>query len=540
MFFDLHFDNVVFNWDEHAVRILLIMSALLIGLGCSQTGRQETSVVEANQYQQTFRPQFHFSPQKYWMNDPNGMVYFDGEYHLFYQYYPNSNVWGPMHWGHAVSKDLVHWQELEVGLAPDDKGWIFSGSAVYDKDNTSGLGSKENPPLIAIFTYHNEPERLNGSNTFQSQAIAYSLDKGRTWVKYANNPVLTSPNIDDFRDPKVVWREEEQQWLMSLAVKDRISFYTSKNLIDWQYQSDFGQDIGFHGGVWECPDLLKFNVNGQEKYVLLVSINPGGPNGGSATQYFVGDFDGKNFVLDEKFAQNNHKSARWIDYGTDNYAGVTWSNVPKEDGRTLFIGWMSNWDYARTVPTYQWRSAMTVPRTLNLKQIADQYVLVSEPVEELAQLHKQSKIIDAKKFSGQFTLPSFAADSGLYELRLDVKTQHSQKLDIILFNQQLQQVVLTFDFAEQQIKFDRTQAGENSFYDKFASVQMAPMPKNTDELTIQWLQDKASSEIFINQGEVVLTAISFPPEAFNQFSIQVDKEIEVEGVIYELSSIWGG
>ena len=291
-------------------------------------------------YQEKYRPQFHFSPEKGWMNDPNGLVYFAGEYHLFYQYYPDSTVWGPMHWGHAVSKDLIRWKHLPVALYPDSLGYIFSGSAVADTSNTSGLGTKINPPLVAIFTYHNPESEKSGSNTFENQGIAFSIDKGRTWTKYHNNPVLKNPGIKDFRDPRVIWHEQTGKWIMILAAHDRVMIYSSPDLKSWSFESQFGEKAGAHGGVWECPDLFPLKISGQHqiKWVMLVSINPGGPNGGSATQYFTGEFDGHNFVPD-------NTDEKWIDWGPDNYAGSTWSEIPLTDGRRIFLGWMSNWQY---------------------------------------------------------------------------------------------------------------------------------------------------------------------------------------------------
>ncbi len=291
------------------------------------------------------RPHFHFTPESMWMNDPNGMVYYEGEYHLFYQHHPDDVVWGPMHWGHAVSTDLVHWEHLPIALYPDEYGYIFSGSAVVDWKNTSGFGSKHNPPLIAIFTYHDVDGEQAGNNDYQTQGIAYSIDKGRSWTKYENNPVLPNPGIKDFRDPKVIWYEPDQKWIMTLAAHDNVRFYSSPNLKDWIFESEFGKGIGAHGGVWECPDLFPMELDGTQKWVLLVSLNDGGPNGGSGTQYFIGDFDGKTFIND-----NSKNQILWLDYGRDNYAGVTWSDIPDEDGRRIFMGWMSNWSYAEVVP----------------------------------------------------------------------------------------------------------------------------------------------------------------------------------------------
>ncbi|HWS60197.1 MAG TPA: glycoside hydrolase family 32 protein, partial [Flavobacterium sp.] len=319
--------------------------------------------------EELYRPNFHFTPKKGWMNDPNGMFYYNGYYHLFYQYYPDSNVWGPMHWGHAISTDLITWTEKPIALYPDEKGYIFSGSAVVDLKNTSGFGSLENPPIVAMFTYHDPKKEKSGEINTQSQGIAYSLDEGLTWKKYEANPIIKNPNIKDFRDPKMTWDNIHKQWLMVLAAGDKTIFYASKNLKDWELLSDFGKNIGAHGGVWECPDFFPVHVDGSDEYkwVLLLSINPGGPNGGSATQYFVGDFDGKTFTLDKTFSQDiKEKQALYIDYGRDNYAGVTWSNISEVDGRKLFVGWMSNWQYAEKVPTEKWRSSMTIPRELVL------------------------------------------------------------------------------------------------------------------------------------------------------------------------------
>ena len=303
-------------------------------------------------YQEAYRPQFHFSPQKNWVNDPNGMVYNNGIYHLFFQYYPNATVWGPMHWGHATSKDMVHWQQQPIALYPDSIGYIFSGSAVVDKNNTSGFGKKGQSPLVAIFTHHNPKAEKEKRTDTENESIAYSLDNGKTWLKYKNNPVLKNPGISDFRDPKVMWYEPQKKWLMTLATKDRITFYSAPDLKNWTKESEFGNDIGAHGGVWECPDLFSLNDNGKQVWVLIVNINPGGPNGGSATQYFTGDFDGKVFKPFDT-------TTRWIDYGPDEYAGITWSNTGE---RKIFLGWMSNWEYATVVPTKSWAKCHDYPK----------------------------------------------------------------------------------------------------------------------------------------------------------------------------------
>jgi sucrose-6-phosphate hydrolase SacC (GH32 family) len=292
-----------------------------------------------------YRPQFHFTPARNWMNDPNGLLYYKGEYHLFYQHNPKENVWGNMSWGHAVSSDLQGWEELAVAIPCTNDVGIFSGSAVIDYENTSGFGSKENPAMVAIYTEH------KNDKSSQIQCLAFSLDQGRTFTKYEGNPVIDL-QMSEFRDPKVQWIDG--QWLMTIALPDlhQISFYSSPNLKEWTHLSNFGPAAEI-GGCWECPDLFKLD----NKWVLIVSLNPGGYQIGSGTQYFIGDWNGKEFIADDT-------KTRWLDYGRDNYAGVTFNDEP--EGRRIFIGWMSNWEYAHNVPTDPWRSAMTLPRELSL------------------------------------------------------------------------------------------------------------------------------------------------------------------------------
>ena len=467
----------------------------------------------AMEYREAHRPQYHFSPRANWMNDPNGMVYFEGEYHLFYQYYPDSTVWGPMHWGHAVSEDLVHWQHLPIALYPDSHGYIFSGSAVVDWENTSGLGSKGHPPLVAIYTYHNpekaeDPERTD----IQSQGIAYSLDKGRSWMPYEGNPVLNSPGIRDFRDPKVIWYEPGQKWIMTLAVKDRVSFYSSKDLREWVHESDFGMQVGSHGGVWECPDLFPLSVEGTDEtlWVLLLSINPGGPAGGSATQYFIGQFDGSAFVLDTSFAPDvepvdGEEQAVWLDYGADNYAGVTWSDVPEEDNRRLFIGWMSNWNYAQVVPTVLWRSAMTIPRELILLKRAGSYRIASRPVKELESLVSASVDVIGSIQEG------VTIDDSLFIIELSAEDLEGAVL--LLENMGGEKVSIQVSNGE--LIFDRTASGIVDFHQSFAGRHRAPLEGDV-AAHLQVYVDLSSIEVFVNHGSVVMTELVFPSSPYRK------------------------
>jgi len=490
-----------------------LIALLLMMLMACQEKEREQSAVELS-FNEPFRPQFHFSPPSQWMNDPNGMVYWDGEYHLFYQYYPDSTVWGPMHWGHAVSKDLVHWEHLPIALYPDEYGWIFSGSAVMDLDNTSGLGTKENPAMIAIFTYHDPIGEKEGRDDFQSQGIAFSTDKGRTWSMYEGNPVLKSPGIKDFRDPKVFWHKDNERWIMSLSVKDKISFYASTNLLEWAHLSDFNPDWAAYGGVWECPDLFTLTTEeGEEKWILFVSINPGGPQGGSATQYFVGDFDGERF-------SSTTQSVKWLDWGADNYAGVTWSNVPEQDGRRLFIGWMGNWNYAQVVPTHPWRSAMTLPRSLHLSGKSGDYLVHSKPITELKALRAESLPIEGKEIALNGELLELELSLAAEEFSMDFTNDLGEKL--------------TLKSAGGNLILDRSQSGQVDFEQGFGKAQMAPL-EGLEVRNLRIYLDKSSIEVFVNERELVMTSILFPNQSFNLLEMD---GFEITNQLYYLNSIW--
>ncbi|MCW3788289.1 glycoside hydrolase family 32 protein [Plebeiibacterium sediminum] len=498
-------------------KIACVIAAFLIvflHMSCKNT---ETSkeVIETEK----FRPQFHFTPEANWMNDPNGMVYYDGEYHLFYQYYPDSTVWGPMHWGHAVSNDLVHWDHLPIALYPDSLGYIFSGSAVIDWQNTTGFGSKDNPPMVAIYTYHNMDGERAGRNNYQYQALAYSLDKGRTWTKYKNNPVLPNPGIKDFRDPKVIWHEESEKWIMILAAGDIAKIYSSKDLKSWSFESDFGKGIGAHGGVWECPDLFPIQVKGtkDKKWIMLVSINPGGPNGGSATQYFVGDFDGKTFTPEKN-------ESDWLDYGKDNYAGVTWSDIPKEDGRKLFIGWMSNWIYAQTVPTEKWRSAMTLPREIQLVKEDDQYKLTTFPVKEFEDSKVLKMQINKMLFSGKSDINNIDLDLSSCELNFVFKPQkgslngHTTAFGLLLKNDADEELKIGYNMLSKQVFIDRTKINTQFTDSNYLSEDVAQYSIG-EEIKMKIIIDASSVEVFVDEGKLAMTNIVFPESPFSELSL---------------------
>ena len=430
-----------------------------------------------------FRPAYHHTPQYGWMNDPNGMFYKDGEWHLYYQYNPYGSLWENMTWGHSVSKDLVHWEALPLAIEADALGTIFSGSCVVDKDNTAGFGKNA---VIAFYTSAGEA---------QTQSMAYSTDGGRTFNKYGKNPVVTF-NAPDFRDPKVFWYDGTNRWIMMLAVGQEMQIWSSANLKDWQKESSFGSEYGNHGGVWECPDLLKI----EDKWVLICNINPGGPFGGSATQYFVGDFDGHKFIC-----ESMPKVTKWLDYGKDHYATVSFSNAP--DGRTVVLAWMSNWQYANQVPTRQFRSANSIARDLGLfKDGEETYVSVIPSKETLAMRGKKIKN------------PTDAC-----EIVVDVKGS----MELILSNTKGEQVVMKYDAQKQTFAMNRKQSGVISFSEAFPIETTAPTHGALKQLRL--FIDHSSIEAFASDGKMAMTNLVFPNEPYNALKVKGGK-----ATIYEI------
>ncbi|MGG1629584.1 glycoside hydrolase family 32 protein [Rossellomorea sp. NRS-1567] len=487
-------------------------------------------------YSETYRPQFHFSPKEKWLNDPNGMVYFEGEYHLFFQYHPQGTTWGPMHWGHAVSRDLIHWEELPIALYPDEHGAIFSGSAVVDWKNTSGFFEKGNGGLVAIYT--SADSYPDSDRSRQRQSLAYSLDHGRTWEKYEGNPVLSDEDITDYRDPKVFWHEESERWVMVLATGQTITIYTSPNLIDWEFASEFGQDEGSHSGVWECPDLFPLMVDGDPdrvKWVMLVSIgdNPDFKEG-SRTQYFVGDFDGKTFIN-----LHNADTILWLDHGRDNYAGVSWSDIPEKDGRRIYLGWMNNWRYANQVPTETWRGAMTLPREMTLISTADGVHLLQKPVSEMNRIRKESKVIKAIGLTDEAY--SMDVNHGLMEVNLAVTLEEAKEFRLTIHHSSEEKTSIRYNRITQVLSIDRTQSGEHEFSDSFRGISECPVELMDETLNLQLFLDSSSLEVFAQGGREVLTNLIFPKGMNPTLSLTAlggGAKVE-ELLVTELSSIWG-
>nr|WP_277750903.1 glycoside hydrolase family 32 protein [Anaerobacillus alkaliphilus] len=481
-------------------------------------------------YTERYRPQFHFTPEANWMNDPNGMVYYEGEYHLFYQYHPHSLKWGPMHWGHAISRDMVHWEHLPIGLEPDELGTIFSGSAVVDWNDTSGLFQGKSG-LVAIFT-HTKDE-------LQRQSIAYSHDKGRTWIKYAGNPVIENLGIKDFRDPKVFWHEETNRWVMVLAAGQKVMFYSSTNLLKWEFVSEFGSCDGAHGGVWECPDLFELPVDGnpnQKKWVLQVDLGDGSVAGGSGGQYFLGTFDGKTFL-------NDHAPSEilWLDYGKDFYATQSFSDIPEEDGRRIWMAWMSNWKYANDVPTFPWRSAMSFPREVELKTMSDgQVKLVQKPIREIETI--RTEIVKIANEVGR-ECDNLLADvqETLFEIEAEIELLTASEFGFKLRKSGMEQETLVgYDVEKQVLVVDRDCSGEHDFSEHFKGSNIVNLPLTNGMLKLRILVDTSSVEVFANEGEIALTNLIFPDKEGQDVELYVKGgEVNVISLnLYRLKTTW--
>ncbi len=458
-----------------------------------------------------YRPQIHFTPAKNWMNDPNGMVYADGTYHLFYQYNPQGNDWGNMSWGHATSTDLMHWTEQTVAMTRDELGAIFSGSCVIDKDNTAGFGANA---MVALYTSAGETGDVAGK---QQQSIAYSTDGGKNFTRYTANPVIKNDD-DNLRDPKVFWHAESKQWIMALAKgwKMGVEFYSSPDLKNWQHQSTFFVPLAGRPSLqWECPDLIQMG----NKWVLLVSVNPGGPILGSGTMYFVGQFDGKEFKADDL------KYPLWLDYGMDNYAGVTWSNT---GSRLVMIGWMNNWQYAGNVPCSPWRSAMTLPRELKLIEYDGKPILASTVVGEI------DKIADAWQPLTSHLLP-LTSEMDAYQLRISLHLDKNST--VTLSNDADEKFVFDINATARTLTAHRTSAtGQTSFNGTFSvpSIQ-APLNTSGNTVTLDLFVDQSSVEIFTQNGSMSMTNLVFPKSIYNSLT--------VTGATYDaqfrrLKSIW--
>jgi fructan beta-fructosidase len=458
---------------------------------------------------ESFRPVYHHTPAYGWMNDPNGMFYKDGVYHLYFQYNPYGSVWGNMHWGHSTSTDLMHWKFEGCAIVPDAWGAIFSGSCVVDHENTAGFGKEA---VVAFYT----SAKSTPWGDIQMQSMAYSLDNGKTFTKYEGNPILTSSE-KDFRDPKVFWYAPGKHWVMILAVGQHMEIYSSVNLKEWKKESEFGAMQGAHGGVWECPDLVEIPVEGtrEKKWVLICNLNPGGPFGGSAAQYFVGSFDGKKFV------NESPTQTKWMDWGKDNYATVTWNNAP--DGRCIALGWMSNWQYANNVPTRQYRSANTLARDLTLYREGQELYLKSTPSSEVKKARGKKVSIPSFKVSEKHEMVNlFEEKQGAYEVEIVIQNAGASKIAFCLLNDKGEKVSMYYDLNRKQFVMDRSGSGKVDFSKDFPAVTVAPV--NVDkELTLRLFVDRSSIEAFGEDGKFVMTNLVFPSQPYVKMCFEADK-----------------
>ncbi|MGA8027559.1 MAG: glycoside hydrolase family 32 protein, partial [Bryobacteraceae bacterium] len=450
----------------------------------------------APQYDQPYRPQYHFSPREHWTNDPNGLVYFEGEYHLFFQYNPFGDNWGHMSWGHAVSRDLLHWEQLPVALPEEGGIMIFTGSTVIDRRNTSGFCSGGKACLVAVYTGHT-PE--SGSRpALQTQNLAYSNDRGRTWTKYRGNPILDL-HMTDFRDPKVFWSDQSKQWVMAVSLPNdhKVRLYGSPDLKRWQALSDFGP-AGATGGQWECPELFELPVKGgnhDTRWVLKIGLNPGAVQGGSGEQYFIGRFDGTRFTN-----ENPASLTLWTDYGKDCYCSLTFNGLSATQARVM-LGWMDNWQYAGSLPTSPWRGQMTIPRKLSLRRMSEGLRLVQEPIDALQELRGAPVEIRGKT----------TMKSRTFELRSEIPMGNAREVGWRVLHADGSSTLVGYDRGARKLFVDRTHSGLVGFSKDFPARVEAPLSISGNVLRLNLLVDRCSVEVFADDGHVAMTNLVFPP-----------------------------
>ena len=488
--------------------LLLVFTGFI---SCQAPQQKHTDHIEHKSGIEQYRPVFHFTPEKNWINDPNGLVYLDGEYHLFYQYNPFGDTWGHMSWGHAVSKDLLKWEHLPVALYEEDSIMIFSGSAIVDGNNTSGLCDSE--CMYAIYTSHDHSQ-----NKLQHQSIAYSDDKGRTWTKYSDNPVLDL-GMRDFRDPKVFWHEESRKWIMvvSLPLEVKVQFYRSGNLLDWELTGEFG-GYGDVSKIWECPDLLQVPVMNSDEYKWVLIISSGSKyKGFTGMQYFVGEFNGDTFLAD-----NSGEDAVWLDHGKDFYAAITYNNLPT-DHPPVLVGWANNWAYANSLPTSPWRGMMSTPRELSLIPDGDNYLLVQKPVRSLYEFAKPSdkKTFAKHKIEGNDQLLK-GIQSGSCLLKIRFSDINAQKVGIEVFKNDDEKTIVGYDADKKHLYIDRRLSGNTGFHEKFSSLDYASLTLQDNSLSLEIIMDQSIIEVFAQGGSVVITDQVFPSSDQNSMQLFVE------------------
>lgn len=494
-----------------------------------------------SQYNERYRPQLHFSPPKNWMNDPNGLVKYNGIYHLFYQCNPYEPIFGPIHWCHAASTDLVHWCNLPIAIYPNELGLIFSGSAVVDKRNVTGFRgtNQQCQTLVAFFTQHFHNKTVP---QLQQQSLAYSDDGGLKWNMYPGNPIIANPGIMDFRDPKVI--SYGDSYVMAIAAHDRVIFYGSKDLVsDWKYLSSFGENDGSHGGIWECPDLFELELNNTKFWVLIVSTNPGGPNGGSGTQYFIGNFDGQKFTN-----YNKRDVVLWLDWGPDNYAGNTWTDAGNIRHRK-FIAWMSNWLYAVKLPTSPWRGQMTFVRNVALASVDNRIYVTSTPIPEIEELYcSPHKTFSNIPISCKKLIPVILGlGYNMYDVNITFDiSKFDGKFDVCLSNAN-ERMCISYLKQLNEFRIDRSKATVyNLTAANFTSLAKAKRISTSNMMQWRLIVDVSSVELFADGGLTSMTALFFPKKPLDIISVKMDtnsivcssKLIIKSATVQPLNSIW--
>ncbi|CAN7322471.1 glycoside hydrolase family 32 protein [Arthrobacter sp. LjRoot78] len=474
----------------------------------------------------TYRPALHYAARNTWLNDPNGLIHHEGVFHLYYQNNPMDNVWGNMSWGHATSTDLLTWTEHPVAIACDEEEDIFSGSVVFDRDNTSGFGTDSAPPLVAVYTSAYKPaSELHG---VQAQSLAYSLDGGYTWTKHSGNPVLNRGSAE-FRDPKVFRYDADagSYWVMVAveATEFQVVLYKSHDLKNWELLSAFGP-ANATGGVWECPDLFPLPVDGNPenlKWVLTVNLNPGGPNSGSAGQYFVGDFDGTTFTSSTTVTEGLQDPDRlgeyqWLDWGRDYYAAVSFSDAP--DDRRLMIAWMNNWEYANQIPTSPWRSPMSLVREVSLASMDRSWCLVQQAAGDLSPSPDATPsfgLAAVEISEGHHVLDGAAGSVQRIDLAFTPGTAH--EFGLVVRGDRTQGTRIGIRPTEGLIIVDRRESGQIDFHESFASLDTAPIRTSGGSYELTVYVDHCSVEVFAQGGQVTLTELIFPAAASTEVSL---------------------
>jgi len=478
-------------------------------------------------YNEQLRSQIHFSPKKNWMNDPNGCVYYKGIFHLFFQYHPFGTEWGPMHWGHAESRDLIHWKEKDIALYPNKKlGMAFSGSAVIDSENLTGF-FPDGEGLLAYYTNHLVMQ--NGNPDLQQQSLAWSTDDGKTWNEYKNNPIIKNPGFKDFRDPKVFYHKLSEKWVMVLSGGSEVLIYVSINLINWveSEKIEFAEDFG----TVECPDLFSFKTNtGNHLWLLVVSFLQTDSFDKPTVRYFMGDFDGTSFSF-----LSGMSNGFVADYGRDFYAPQSWSGILKEDGRKIWIGWCNHWAYSNQVPSESWRGVMSLPRKIFLDDSEGVPILKQEPVDEFKKLRKETEIlIDIGKNGKTVFLDSEYS----HEFLMYIENPSECSFEFSFNYEGGEFWKLNWESITSSLILDRSNLKSSAFSDFFCKPSLVEIDES-EKLELRIILDRSIVEIYVMEGKYVMTNQIFPSNPLTSLKINTLYGDRIKDFTHHtLGSIW--